>query len=83
MSQDPSDNTGRPDTAQPKRQARRRALFAGAGAAGLAAGAGMAARTGDPAPVDPTTTAPRTPPPRGGGYALTEHVKHYYRTTRI
>jgi hypothetical protein len=83
MSQNPTGHPSRPDIPQPQGRARRRALFAGAGAAGLAAAAGLTAGAGDPAPIDPAITKPRTPPPRGGGYALTEHVKHYYRTTRI
>jgi hypothetical protein len=28
-------------------------------------------------------TAPRPAPEKGGGYALTEHVKRYYQTTLI
>jgi hypothetical protein len=27
--------------------------------------------------------APVAPPEKGGGYQVTEHVKHYYRTARI
>ena len=26
---------------------------------------------------------PKPAPEKGGGYSLSEHVKHYYRTTRI
>lgn len=61
---------------------KRRALFAGAGTAGaLAAVAALL-------PSAPDTDAqaeavPKAPPERGGGYALTDHVKQYYQTTRI
>jgi hypothetical protein len=38
-------------------------------------------------PGVPETTPAEQPaqpkPQRGGGYSLSEHVKHYYRTTRI
>ena len=60
----------------------RRTLFAGAGTAGaLAAAASLL-----PAAREATEAAPelpKEPPERGGGYALSEHVKHYYRTTRL
>ena len=26
---------------------------------------------------------PKAAPEKGGGYSLSDHVKHYYRTTRI
>jgi len=29
------------------------------------------------------TDKPQEPPARGGGYQLSEHVKHYYQTTRL
>jgi hypothetical protein len=55
---------------------KRRALFAGAGTAGaLAAVAALLPSTPD--------ATPKAPPERGGGYALTDHVKQYYQTTRI
>lgn len=59
----------------------RRTLFAGAGTVGaLAAAASLvpAAREAVPGPV-----ALPDPPERGGGYSLSEHVKRYYRTTRL
>ncbi len=63
---------------QPK--ASRRGFFVSASVAGAAvAGAGWVA-TRAPVPV----AAPiATPPTRGGGYSLSEHVKRYYRTTRV
>ena len=56
----------------------RRSFFTGIGA--LAA-AGVAAKmAGNP----PETTPPADPePPPGNGYRLTEHIKKYYRTTKI
>jgi len=58
----------------------RRTLFAGAGTLGaLAAAVNVlpAATTVAPAP------APLPKPERGGGYALSDHVKQYYKTTRV
>lgn len=61
---------------------KRRALFAGAGTAGaLAAVAALLPSTPD---TDAQAEAlPKALPERGGGYALTDHVKQYYQTTRI
>jgi len=59
----------------------RRTLFAGAGTVGaVAATVGLlpTAQTVAQAPVVPTVK-----PERGGGYALSEHVKQYYKTTRV
>lgn len=61
---------------------RRRTWFAGAGALGAVA----ALATVSPPRVTPTAlkpTTPQAPPEQGGGYALTEHVKRYYQTTRV
>jgi hypothetical protein len=59
----------------------RRTLFAGAGTVGaLAAAASLVPAVRDAAP-EPATS--RKPPERGGGYELTEHVKRYYKTTRL
>lgn len=59
----------------------RRTLFAGAGTVGaVAAVAAVLPRVQADAP---STTASRPAPTRGGGYSLSEHVKHYYQTTRI
>ena len=60
----------------------RRTLFAGAGTAGaLAAAASLVPAAREVAPAPEATKA--EPPARGGGYALTEHVKRYYKTTRL
>lgn len=66
---------------QAKAKVSRRTLFAGAGTVGaLAAAATVLPRVMEqPAPVPESKPAPA----RGGGYRLTEHVKQYYRTTRI
>lgn len=66
---------------EPKSRLSRRTLFAGAGTAGaLAAAASLLPGRGTPASPEPPA---RQPPERGGGYQLTEHVQHYYRTTRV
>ena len=59
----------------------RRTLFAGAGTVGAVA----AVASVMPGVSAPETAAaePKPAPERGGGYSLSEHVKHYYRTTRI
>ena len=59
----------------------RRTLFAGAGTVGAVA----AAATLLPAVVQQTEAAREAPQPptQGGGYQLTEHVKKYYKSTRI
>ncbi|NIU61889.1 MAG: formate dehydrogenase, partial [Pseudomonas stutzeri] len=48
-------------------------------------GAVAAVATVMPGVQAPETAAaePKPAPERGGGYTLSEHVKHYYRTTRI
>lgn len=59
----------------------RRTLFAGAGTMGaVAATVGLlpTAQTAVQAPA-----VPKIMPERGGGYALSEHVKQYYKTTRV
>jgi len=59
----------------------RRTLFAGAGTVGaVAAVATVLPRL---QPEAPSAAATRPAPTRGGGYSLSEHVKHYYQTTRI
>ncbi|GAC1532036.1 MAG: hypothetical protein NVS2B4_11710 [Ramlibacter sp.] len=59
----------------------RRTLFAGAGTVGaLATAAALVPAVRD---VAPATDLAKEPPERGGGYALSEHVKRYYRTTRL
>ncbi len=59
----------------------RRTLFAGAGTAGAVAAA--ASLLPGVRAVAPVAQAPLPPPENGGGYQLSEHVKHYYRTTRV
>jgi hypothetical protein len=70
----------KPDPAQPS-SLNRRSLFAGATTVGAVA----AAATLLPGlPEAEPQAAPALPKPeRGGGYTLTEHVKQYYKTTRI
>lgn len=58
----------------------RRTLFAGAGTVGAVA----AVATVMPRLETPEVAAePKPAPERGGGYSLSEHVKHYYRTAQI
>lgn len=67
---------------QPTPKLSRRTLFGAASTAGaVAAVASMIpAVTAEP----PSTALPLKPTPgKGGGYSLSEHVKHYYRTTRV
>jgi hypothetical protein len=60
----------------------RRRWFAGAGAVGAVAAVAVVAPK---VAVSPQPAAASTPSdaPRGGGYRLSEHVKHYYQTTRV
>ena len=70
--------TLRPETGALKR----RAVFAGATTVGaLAAVAALLPNGPDAAPVAEPQL--KEPPQRGGGYALTDHVKQYYQTTRV
>ncbi len=63
---------------QPK--ASRRGFFVSASVVGAAAVGASWVATRSPQPV----AAPLAEPPaRGGGYSLSEHVKHYYRTARV
>ncbi len=59
---------------------RRRSLFAGAGVVGVAAAATAVLPSIRP---EELPNEPKAAPSRGGGYSLSEHVKHYYKTTRI
>lgn len=60
---------------------RRRSLFAGASVVGMAAAA--TAMLPAVRPETPAAPEPQPAPQRGGGYSLTDHVQHYYKTTRI
>lgn len=71
-------HTQRPDQGAVKR----RAVFAGATTVGaLAAVASLLPAGPNTAPE--ADALPKEPPQRGGGYALTDHVKQYYKTTRV
>ncbi len=59
----------------------RRGFFFGAAATGVAAAA-VIALPGAPALVA-QPQQPKPAPEKGGGYSLSEHVKQYYKTTRI
>lgn len=60
----------------------RRTLFAGAGAVGAVAVIAGVVPSRSP---EAQATAPpdKAMPSRGGGYSLSEHVKQYYKTTRV
>jgi hypothetical protein len=63
----------------------RRGFFFAAAAAG-AATATVMALPGAPAldaALSEPKFEPKPAPENGGGYSLTDHVKHYYKTTRI
>ena len=59
----------------------RRGFFFGAAATGAAAAAAVALPGVKVSEV--AAQLPKAAPEKGGGYSLSEHVKHYYRTTRI
>ncbi len=59
----------------------RRTLFAGAGTAGAVAA--VASLMPAAKPVAQAAPEPKAAPAKGGGYHLSEHVKHYYQTTRL
>ena len=67
----------------PAKPLNRRAALVGAGTAGaLAAAAVVLPRlTGAAAEADAATASPK--PELTPGYQVTEHVQHYYRTTRV
>lgn len=60
----------------------RRSLFAGASTVGAVAAVTslLPSLQGTPEPV---AQAPMPAPERGGGYALSAHVKQYYKTTLV
>lgn len=59
----------------------RRTIFAGAGAAGAVAAVASLMTAAKPA--EQAAPEPKAAPAKGGGYHLSEHIKHYYQTTRI
>ena len=61
---------------------KRRAVFAGATTVGALAAVASLLPTG-PSHAPVADALPKEPPQRGGGYALTDHVKQYYQTTRV
>lgn len=73
--------SSRPGPAEGRSHLSRRTLFAGAGTAGAVAVV-ASAMPGIQAP-ESAAAEPKPAPERGGGYTLSEHVKHYYRTTRL
>ena len=66
------------------RMSRRQLMIAGAGAAGVlgAAAALPGVRQASPTATDTKATDTRATD-RGGGYQVTQHVLHYYRTARV
>ncbi len=66
---------------QQEKTASRRGLIFGAAAVGTAATALVALPK--LAPQEVMQEALKPAPEKGGGYTLTAHVKHYYRTTLI
>jgi hypothetical protein len=60
----------------------RRTLFAGAGTAGALA-AVVTVMPSMKAVTDTTAPAVKVKPEKGGGYSLSEHVKHYYKTALV
>ena len=61
--------------------ATRRKFLLGAGAA--TTGAAAVILTAGQTPLEPELTAKPDTQGKGGGYHVTEHVKHYYRTTLV
>jgi nitrous oxide reductase len=59
----------------------RRGFFFGAAATGAAAAA-VVALPGAPTLTE-ATAVQKPAPEKGGGYTLSEHVKRYYKTTRV
>jgi hypothetical protein len=60
----------------------RRTLFGAAATTGAVA-AVASLMPSQPVEAEAAAEKPAAPPTRGGGYQLSEHVKHYYQTTRI
>lgn len=59
--------------------ASRRGFFLGAAAAGAVATAVAVLPKVQAPPVADVKQVLKPPPEKGGGYSLSEHVKHYYR----
>ena len=59
----------------------RRTLFAGATTVGALAAAATVLPRVESQPA--ALVEPKAAPKRGGGYALSDHIKHYYQTARI
>lgn len=66
-----------------KKTASRRGMLAALGLTGAAAASLSLLPRQAADPVAATQTQPPKAPENGGGYALTEHVKRYYQTTRV
>eukprot|EP01031_Cornospumella_fuschlensis_P005058 gene5058-6324_t len=66
---------------KPEKALSRRVLFAGAGTAGALAA--IASVLPSPPAESQAAAEPKAPPTQGGGYSVSEHVQHYYKTTRI
>ncbi|MDD2660981.1 formate dehydrogenase [Rhodoferax sp.] len=60
----------------------RRSIFLGAGTASALAAA-VSVMPVMKSEADAHTTTPAAKPEKGGGYALSEHVQHYYKTARV
>lgn len=67
-------------SAGPKPASRRRFFF-GAASVGAAAAAVTVLPKVAPEPASAATPVAKPAPEKGGGYTLSEHVKHYYKTT--
>ncbi|MDB5890378.1 MAG: formate dehydrogenase [Polaromonas sp.] len=62
----------------------RRGFFFGTVATGAAAAAVVALpRISSQVAAEAAVPEARPAPEKGGGYVLSEHVKHYYKTTRV
>ncbi len=60
----------------------RRTLFAGAGTVGALAAVASLSTPSEVISQVPQAELPPAPE-KGGGYSLSEHVKRYYRSTRV
>lgn len=61
-------------------QASRRGFFLSASVAGAALASATLLKTEVPLVA---TEVPKPAPEKGGGYSLSDHVKQYYKTTRV